>query len=189
MIDKSSITLQKCQNAHYIKVYEMGYVENGVKKRWEVAKSNDSVSILLYNSDDKTLIIVRQFRPAVFLRNDDGYMFELCAGLVDKAGKSVEDIAREEVFEECGYEVQNLQKIAEFYSSVGTSGSKQTVFYATVKNSDKKSQGGGIDDEFIEIIEIPQNDALNFLKNPNITPSLAFSFMWFAQNINKKAES
>ena len=85
--------------------------------------------------------------------------------------------------------MQSLQKIAEFYSSVGTSGSKQTVFYATVQNSDKKSQGGGIDDEFIEIIEIPQNEALGFLANRNITPSLAFAFMWFAQNINKKAES
>lgn len=182
MIDKNSITLQKCQNAKYIEVYEMSYIENDKKKRWEIAKSNDSVSILIYNSDSKKLIIVRQFRPAVFLRNDDGYMFELCAGLVDKAGKSVEEIAREEVFEECGYKVKSLQKIAEFYSSVGTSGSKQTVFYTKVQNCDKKSLGGGIDDEFIEIIEIPQKDALHFLRNPNITPSLAFAFMWFMQN-------
>lgn len=181
MIDKSTISLQKCHNAKYIEVYEMSYVENHKKKRWEIAKSNDSVSVLIYNSDSKNLIIVRQFRPAVFLRNDDGYMFELCAGLVDKEGKSIEDIAKEEVFEECGYKVESLQKIAEFYSSVGTSGSKQTVFYAEVKNSDKKSLGGGVDDEFIEIVEIPQNEAIDFLKTPNITPSLGFAFMWFAR--------
>lgn len=182
MIDKNSIILQKCTNARFVEVCEMHYIENGVKKRWEVVKSSDSVSILINNVDSASLIIVRQFRPAVFLRNNDGYMFELCAGLVDKKGKSLEQIAREEVLEECGYEAQNLVKIGEFYSSVGTSGSKQTVFYTQVCNADKKTKGGGVDDEFIEIIEIPHSEVLEFLKTPNITPSLGFAFMWFLQN-------
>ena len=182
MVDKNSIILQKCTNARFVEVCEMHYVENGVKKRWEVVKSSDSVSILINNAESKRLIIVRQFRPAVFLRNNDGYMFELCAGLVDKKGKSLEQIAREEVFEECGYEAQNLVKIGEFYSSVGTSGSKQTVFYTQVCDADKKTKGGGVDDEFIEIVEIPHSEVLEFLKTPNITPSLGFAFMWFLQN-------
>lgn len=182
MIDKNSIILQKCTDARFVEVCEMHYIENGVKKRWEVVKSNDSVSILINNAESKRLIIVRQFRPAVFLRNNDGYMFELCAGLVDKEGKSLEQIAREEVFEECGYEAQNLVKIGEFYSSVGTSGSKQSVFYTEVCNANKKTKGGGVDDEFIEIVEIPHNEVLEFLKTPNITPSLGFAFMWFLQN-------
>lgn len=167
----------------------MHYIENGIPKRWEVVKSADSVSILIHNTDSNNLIIVKQFRPAVFLRNNDGYMFELCAGLVDKQGKSLEQIAKEEVLEECGYEVQNLQKIAEFYSSVGTSGSKQSVFYAEVKNADKKNRGGGIDDEFIEIVEVPQKDALKFLQTPNITPSLGFAFLWFEAQFGKKDNS
>ena len=185
MVDKNSIELRKCEDSRYIEVCEMHYIENGVPKRWEVVKSSDSVSILLYNKDSQNLIIVRQFRPAVFLRNNDGYMFELCAGLVDKKGKSLEQIAKEEVLEECGFEAQNLTKIAEFYSSVGTSGSKQSVFYAEVCNADKKTKGGGIDDEFIEIIEIPRDSALKFLQTPNITPSLGFAFLWFATNIYK----
>ena len=194
MIDKNSIILQKCTNARYVEVCEMHYTENGVKKRWEVVRSSDSVSILLNNVESKSLIIVRQFRPAIFLRNNDGYMFELCAGLVDKEGKSLEQIAREEVLEECGYEAKKLQKIGEFYSSVGTSGAKQSVFYAEVCNDDKKTNGGGIDDEFIEIIEIPHKNVLSFLQTPNITPSLGFAFMWFLQksqnpNIKKIADS
>lgn len=185
MVDKNSIKLRKCEDSRYIQVCEMSYIENGIKKRWEVVKSHDSVSILLYNKDSANLIIVKQFRPAVFLRNNDGYMFELCAGLVDKEGKSLEQIAKEEVLEECGYAVQSLQQIGEFYSSVGTSGSKQSVFYAEVRNCDKKTKGGGVDDEFIEIIEIPHKDALTFLQTPNITPSLGFAFLWFATNIYK----
>ena len=182
MVDKNSIELRKCEDSKYIQVCEMHYIENGRPKRWEVVQSNDSVSILLNNVESKNLIIVRQFRPAVFLRNNDGYMFELCAGLVDKEGKTLEQIAKEEVLEECGYAVEGLQKIGEFYSSVGTSGSRQSVFYAEVSDSDKKTSGGGIDDEFIEIIEIPHANALSFLKTPNITPSLGFAFMWFINN-------
>ena len=189
MIDKNSIILQKCTNARFVEVCEMHYIENGIKKRWEVVKSNDSVSILINNIDSAKLIIVRQFRPAVFLRNNCGYMFELCAGLVDKAGKSLEQIAKEEVYEECGYEAQNLVKIGEFYSSVGTSGSKQSVFYTEVCNADKKTKGGGVDDEFIEIIEIAHSEVLEFLKTPNITPSLGFAFMWFLQNSRNLAEN
>lgn len=185
MVDLNSIELRKCEDSRYIEVCEMHYIENGVPKRWEVVKSHDSVSILLYNKDSQNLIIVRQFRPAVFLRNNDGYMFELCAGLVDKEGKNLEQIAKEEVLEECGYEAKSLQKIGEFYSSVGTSGSRQSVFYAEVCDVDKKTKGGGIDDEFIEIIEVPQKDTLNFLQTPNITPSLGFAFLWFATNIYK----
>lgn len=59
-----------------------------------------------------------------------GYTFELCAGITDKAGKSLKKIAQEEILEECGYEIplENIHKITEFYSSVGFAGSKQTLF-------------------------------------------------------------
>jgi len=44
-----------------------------------------------------------------------GYTLELCAGIVDKK-LSLEEIAREEVLEECGYDVpaSRLQKIFSF---------------------------------------------------------------------------
>lgn len=184
MINLSSISLSPCKDSKYIKIYEMSYIENETKKRWEVVHSNDAVMILIYNTDNKSLISVKQFRPAVYLRNNDGYMNELCAGLVDKEGKSISEIAAEEIEEECGYKVESnsLEKIAEFYSSVGTSGSKQYLFYAEVSNKDKISLGGGIDDEFIEVIETPLEHIMNFLTKPNITPSLAFAFMWFKNN-------
>ncbi len=42
-----------------------------------------------------------------------GETLELCAGIVDKTGESLEEIAAEEVFEECGYRVEpsSLRKI------------------------------------------------------------------------------
>lgn len=184
-IDTKSITLCDCEDSKYIKIQRMSYIENGLQKTWDVVGSKDSVSVLIYNKDNHSVIIVKQFRPVVFLKNNDGYMYELCAGLIDKKDKTPEVIAQEEIFEECGYEAKNLEKIAEFYSSVGTSGSKQYVFYTEVRNSDKITSGGGIDDECIEVIEIPISQMKEMLAKPNITPSLGFTFMWFMLNKNK----
>lgn len=183
-IDTKNIKISECSDSKYIKIKRMSYIENGIQKTWDIVSSHDSVSILIYNKDNNSIILVKQFRPAVFLRNNDGYMYELCAGLVDKENKTIEQIAIEEIYEECGYKVSELCKIAEFYSSVGTSGSKQSVFYAEVSNNDKVSIGGGIDDEYIEIVEIPIKNMRDILQKPNITPSVGFSFMWFILNKN-----
>lgn len=185
-IDTKNIKISECSDSKYIQIKQMSYIENGIQKTWDIVSSHDSVSILIYNKDNNSIVLVKQFRPAVFLRNNDGYMYELCAGLVDKENKTIEQIAIEEIYEECGYKVSELSKIAEFYSSVGTSGSKQSVFYVEVSNNDKVSIGGGIDNEYIEIVEIPIKNMRDILQKPNITPSVGFSFMWFILNKNIK---
>ncbi len=45
-----------------------------------------------------------------------GVTYELCAGLVDKPNLSLEEIARQEVLEECGYDVPvtKLRKITSY---------------------------------------------------------------------------
>lgn len=60
--------------------------------------------------------------------------YELCAGLVDKSGKSLEAIAQEEVLEECGYSVplESIRRVTSYQSNVGTAGSRQFLFFATV---------------------------------------------------------
>lgn len=182
MIDKSSIKISDCNNSNYIKVKQMDYIENGIQKTWDFISSHNSVSILLYNHTNDSIIIVKQFRPAVFINNNDGYMYELCAGLIDKKGKNIEQIALEEVFEECGYKANNIKQIAQFYNSVGNLGSKEYVFFSEVSNKEKINNGGGIDNEQIQIIEIPRDEMLDFLGNTNITPTLAFAFIWFINN-------
>ena len=60
-----------------------------------------------------------------------GLTLELCAGIVDKE-LSLEETAREEVREECGYLLPpgRLTRIVTFPSSVGSSGQlqEQTMF-------------------------------------------------------------
>ncbi|KFP30047.1 Uridine diphosphate glucose pyrophosphatase, partial [Colius striatus] len=116
--------------------------QNGTKKFWDFMRTHDSVSILIFNTSRQCFVVVKQFRPAVYMceiercnpqafKNQDeesfscledplpavvGVTYELCAGIVDKPDLSLEEIACEEVLEECGYRVPvtDLRRITSY---------------------------------------------------------------------------
>ena len=161
------------------------YNQNGKDKSWEAVKSFDSVSVLLYNVNKDAFLLVKQFRPPVYL-NDISMLctYELCAGIIDK-DKSLEIIVQEEIDEECGYNVplENIEKITSFYTNVGVSGAKQHLYYAEINDSMKSHIGGGIHDEEIETMYLKVSDFEKFIYDETKakTPGLMFSFMWFMQ--------
>jgi UDP-sugar diphosphatase len=169
-------------DSRFVHTSRATFRQNGIEKDWEIVKAHDSVAILIYHRDRENFILVKQFRPAVYLHNDNGMTIELCAGLVDK-DLTLQQIAREEIEEECGYRVplEKVEKITSFYTSVGFAGSRQTLYYAEVDDIMKVSEGGGIDNEMIEVIEMPVEEAKSFIYNEKIakTPGLMFAFMWF----------
>lgn len=163
----------------------MRYEEHGIEKSWELIRAHDSVSVLIYNADRDAFVLVRQFRPAVFLANRDGYSYELCAGILDKE-LSLEEVAQEEIAEETGYrvELERIVKVSAFYTSVGFAGSRQTLYYAQVGDRDQTGQGGGVDAEHIEVIHLPVAEAHTFLFDETKvkTPGLMFAFLWFFEH-------
>ena len=184
-----NVRIEPLRDARFIKTARVHYVQEGKEKSWEIVQAHDSVAILLYHTQRDAFVLVRQFRPAVYLNNDDGMTVELCAGIVDK-DLSLVDIAREEIEEECGYRVSNdrIERITSFYTSVGFAGSKQTLFYAEVDEAMRVHQGGGIDDESIEVIELPVSDAKAFIFDESVakTPGLMFAFMWWFERQKRR---
>ena len=175
------------EDPSYIKPMKIDYTYKGKKKIWEAVLSHDSVSIILYNKDRDAFIIVKQMRiPVLNSNKTNGEMYELCAGLVDKDKPKVQ-IAKEEVFEECGYDidVNSIKKVTSFYTSVGISGAKQTLYYAECDDSMIVNDGGGLIEEDIEVLYIPLKDAKDFMfdKNYQKTPGLMMGFYWFFDNI------
>ena len=166
----------------FIKTALARYRVNGKIKSWEIVRSADSVAILIYHKEKDAFLFVRQFRAPVYIHNGDGMTLELCAGLVDK-NLSIEEIASEEIEEECGYRVDSssLYKVSSFYSAVGFAGSRQTLFYTEVDESMRVGEGGGVDDEDIEVIEIPVSQIKDIIYNENIsrTPGLMFALLWW----------
>lgn len=180
-------SITSLENPKYVKPILINYTQKNIKKTWEAVLSHDSVSILLWHSDKKAFIVVKQLRPAVLNQNEtDGYMYELCAGIVDKNLSNVQ-IAQEEILEECGYDVpvETLRKVNTFYTSVGISGAKQTLYYAECDNTMQLNDGGGLDEEEIEVIYIPLQDAKKFMFDESYqkTPGMMMGFYWFFENI------
>jgi len=185
MVD--NISFSECINSKYINTKRMNYVQNGKNKAWDIVEVHDSICILLHHIERDAFVLVKQFRPPVFLKNSDGYTHELCAGIVDK-DKSLEQITVEEVEEECGYkiDISRIKKLNSFYSAVGFAGTLQTLFFASLNESDKINDGGGIGDEDIEVVYLPVKKAREFLSDENIakTPALMYSFMWYFERFD-----
>ena len=182
-------SIEPLKDPKFIKPMKINYTLNGKKKVWEAVKSHDSVSILLWHKDRDELIVVKQFRVPVLNANQkDGMMYELCAGLVDKNKSNIE-IAKEEILEECGYDIdiKNIKEVSSFYTAVGMSGAKQTLYYAWCDDSMKVSDGGGLEEEDIEVIYIPVKKAKEFMFDNRFqkTPGLMMGFYWFFDNVER----
>jgi len=174
----------------FVHPVKITYNQNGTDKTWEAVKSFDSVAVLIYHEDENSFLLVKQFRPPVYL-NDKNRLctYELCAGLVDK-NKDLNVIAQEEIDEECGYKVplENIEKITSYFTNVGVSGGQQSFYFATVNESMKAHAGGGIHDEEIETFLLPIDEVDEFIfdESKAKTPGLMFSFYWFLKNHKKK---
>ncbi len=179
------LRLEECLKSNFVKPKSMFYIQNGIEKRWDIVDAHDSVSILLYHKDLDSFVFVKQFRPSIYLKNNDGFTYELCAGLVDK-DKTLQEIAYEEILEETGYDVplNKVEKITSFYTAVGFAGGRQTLYFSVIDDSMKLNEGGGIDNEFIEVIYIKKDEVMEFMLDEKIakTSGLMFALMWYFKN-------
>ena len=178
------------RNPKFITPVRINYTQNGKEKSWEAIRSHNSVAVLLYHKEKDAFLLVKQLRVTTMLNNaaEEGYTIELCAGIVDKDLPLVQ-IAKEEILEECGYDVDPklIQKVTSYYTSVGFSGAKQTMFYAEIDESMRIGEGGGIEDEEIEPLFLLLEDAKDFMFDESYkkTPGLMMAFYWFFDTIKR----
>lgn len=176
------------EKSNFVKPFRLNYEQNGVEKVWDCIEVHNSVSCLLYHEEKEAFVFVKQFRPAVWFTQEQrgqkykeqGFTYELCAGILDK-NLSLEETMREEIIEELGYKVDKIKKLTSYYDGLGFSGNQQTIFYAKIKESMRISKGGGTPDEFIESVFIPKSEIMSFIFNEEYAKStgLMFSVTWF----------
>ena len=125
------------------------YLKNNGSKETQTRETYDrgnGATILLYNKDQHTVILTRQFRLPTFVNgNETGMLIEACAGLLDK--DNPEDCIRRETEEETGYRITDVRKIFEAYMSPGSVTEILYFFIASYDKSMKIHEGGGIADE------------------------------------------
>jgi len=178
--------IKTLQSPNYIEPIEIHYTLKGEQKKWEAIISHDSVAILLWHTEKKAFVLVKQLRATVLhAQEDNGYTYELCAGIIDK-DLSDAQIAQEEVLEECGYAIslESIQRVTVFYPSVGVTGAKQTLFYAQCNESMRVNEGGGLAEEDIEVIYLPIEEVKEFMFDESYhkTPGMMMAFYWFLEN-------
>ncbi|CAL4208438.1 unnamed protein product, partial [Meganyctiphanes norvegica] len=201
----TDVTLEPLPKSQFVKPQRMQFKQNGRSRIWDLVSLHESVSIIIFNTTRQKLILVQQFRPAVYYSNVAeadrkessvdtnkypaklGITTELCAGIVDKT-TDLAQTAKEEVLEECGYDVpiENFEKVLTYRSGVGVSGDRQTLFYCEVTDTMKKTEGGGLESEgeMIDVVEKSVEETRAFLKQSEVIApgGLLFALMWFMQN-------
>jgi len=151
-----------------------------IRHRREVYDRGNGATILLYNREKRSVVLVRQFRIATWVNgNKDGWLIEPCAGLLDNDAPEV--CARKEAMEETGYEVGEVRKVFELYMSPG--GVTEIVHFFIAEYSDnlKANAGGGVEDEDIEVLEMPFTQALEAVASGEIRDAKAVILLQYLQ--------
>jgi nudix-type nucleoside diphosphatase (YffH/AdpP family) len=171
-------------NWYVLKKITYEYFKNGSwqKQTREAYDRGNGATILLYNKENKTVILTRQFRLPSFINgNESGMLIEACAGLLDK--DNAEDCIKRETEEETGYQIREVRKIFEAYMSPGSVTEILYFFVAEYASSMKVHEGGGIEDEqeHIEVLEFKLDDAMQMIDDGKIKDGKTIMLLQYAK--------
>jgi len=153
-----------------------------VKQVREAYDRGNGAAILLYNKENKTVILTRQFRLPTFINgNTSGMLIEVCAGLLDN--DNPEDCIRREAEEETGYKISNVHKVYEAYMSPGSVTELLYFFVAEYAASMKINEGGGIEheQEDIEVLELSFQKAFQMMESGEIKDGKTIMLLQYAK--------
>jgi nudix-type nucleoside diphosphatase (YffH/AdpP family) len=126
----------------------------------EVYDRGNGATILLYNTQQRTVLLIRQFRMPTFVNGHDGYLIEAAAGLLDNS--SPEERIRLEAEEETGYRIGHVEKIYSAFMSPGSVTERIHFFIGEYQPGDRVSEGGGLaeEGEDIDVLELGFDEAI-----------------------------
>ena len=125
---------------------------NLVKRELMVRKN--AVAAVVYDTSKKIFIFVNQWRPG-----SNSEILEIVAGTLDIPGEDPREAIIREIDEEIGYKTDKLVLIDECYMSPGGTSEIISIYYAEVH--DKIHQGGGLENEDIDVIEMMIDEVLS----------------------------
>jgi len=145
----------------------------------EAYDRGNGATILLYDASRGTVLLTRQFRLPTYVNgNESGMLIEACAGLLDK--DNAEQCILREVREETGYEVRGVRKILEAYMSPGSVTEILHFFIAEYSPAQRADSGGGVEEEDIEVLEMPFTEALAKIASGEIKDAKTIVLLQYA---------
>jgi ADP-ribose pyrophosphatase len=141
-------------------MWEGKFVRALKRGNWEYAsRARDIRAVVILADHDGKLILVSQPRAA-----PDCHCVELPAGLVGDhdPNATIEDTAIKELEEETGFTADRVERLGDFYSSPGMLAEAFTLVRA--HGVRKIGDGGGDENEDIEVHLVGRTDVANFLE-------------------------
>ena len=145
----------------------------------EAYDRGDGATILLYDLQRATVILIRQFRLPTYVNgNASGMLIETCAGLLDR--EAPEECILREAREETGYELRGARKVFEAYMSPGSVTEVLHFFVAEYSRAQCMAEGGGVEEEDIAVLEMPFEEALAKISSGEIKDGKTIMLLQYA---------
>jgi nudix-type nucleoside diphosphatase (YffH/AdpP family) len=120
----------------------------------EVEDHGNAVCVLPYDPVRRMAILVQQLRAPVLFAAKQPHFLEAIAGLID-AEEAPDISARRETMEEAGLQMRSLDHVVTAWTMPGISTEQMDLFLGEYSEADRVNAGGGIEDESIEVFEMP----------------------------------
>jgi len=147
----------------------------------ETYDRGNGATILLYDRERRTVLLIRQFRlPTLGNGLDDGLLVETPAGLLDAAAP--EERIKAEVEEETGYRLDNVQHLFDAFMSPGSVTELLHFFAAEYRADQRIADGGGLHEEGedIELLELPFDEALAMARDGRLLDGKTIMLLQYA---------
>ena len=150
---------------------------SGVSGRRDIVRHTGSVVILPLDesSGEPRVLLVRQYRHAA-----QQYLWELCAGRIDK-GESELVAAKRELREETGYTAAHWKRILKYYASPGFVAETMAIYLA---RGLRPGLAQPEEDEVIETRFFPLSTAVRWVMSGRIQDGKTISgVLWLSQDL------
>ncbi|MXS17448.1 NUDIX domain-containing protein [Pseudomonas oryzihabitans] len=147
----------------------------------ETYDRGNGATILLYDRDRRTVLLIRQFRlPTLGNGLDDGLLVETPAGLLDAAAPEAR--IKAEVEEETGYRLDNVQHLFDAFMSPGSVTELLHFFAGEYRADQRIADGGGLHEEGedIELLELPFDEALAMARDGRLLDGKTIMLLQYA---------
>lgn len=158
------------------------YAGGEIEIQREIYQRGNAVGVLLYDPAKDKVVLIEQFRVGV-INEDDPWILEIVAGMVDK-GESVTDVARRECKEEAGVEVHSFEPIHSFYSSPGGCTEKIDLLCGLIDSGKAKGfHGLAHEGEDIKVLVVAYDEIHDLMASGKICAAIPLiALQWLQLN-------
>ncbi len=156
--------------------------------RRELLERGDAAAAVLYDKNHDEVLLIEQFRIGPAMRDDNPWLIEVVAGIVD-AGESREEAIRREAVEESGYAPSEVVYLGKYYATPGGSSECIYLYLGYVDKDRPVHDGGGKDDEHEDIRRfwVSRQEAMAMVKDGRINsgaPMLAVMLAFGVEGVS-----